>query len=366
MKKLLKTLLAPAFLVICMNIGTSQTEDAGLKYYGRSSFLLEGTQVEDSLKESPYDRLPRAWKEKVRKPVWNLSKNSAGISIRFHTNSSRVSVKWKLLNDFSMNHMASTGIKGVDLYCKHNNRWQYVNTGRPTGMENEQVLIHNMQSEWREFKVYLPLYDGVVDLEIGVDSLAGFSKPEVNYKKPIVFYGTSITQGGCASRTGMAHSNIISRELDIDCINFGFSGNGTMEEPIIDQMAEIDASIYVVECLQNMTPFQVSIRTMPLVKQLRENHPHTPILLVDHTVYSTSFLDEIQKKEIDDINITLKKEFSKIIEMGIPEVYFVSTKSALGNDQEGTVDGVHFTDLGYIRMADFLMATFDQLGLVFD
>ena len=363
MKEISKIVFFVSLLLSFIVDGISQDNSESLKFYERSAYLLEGTLVSDSLKESPFDRLPAKWKDKVREPVWELSKCSAGLSIRFHTNSSRVAVKWKLLKDVAMNHMASTGIKGVDLYFREGNRWQYVNTGRPVVMENESILVQNMKSTWREFKIYLPLYDGVVDLEVGIDSLAGFKKAKKNPKKPIVFYGTSITQGGCASRTGMAHTNIISRKLDVDCINFGFSGNGRMEEPIIDLMAEVDASIYVIECLQNMTPEQVKIRTVPLVKQLRKKRPKTPILLVDHTLYNSYFLVENSKNFITTMNKALKEEHSKIIQMAISEVYYISTKNALGEDAEGTVDGVHFTDLGYIRFADFLITTFDHLGI---
>ncbi|HQS04771.1 MAG TPA: SGNH/GDSL hydrolase N-terminal domain-containing protein, partial [Daejeonella sp.] len=132
-------------------------------------FLIEGTGVAESEKESPYDRLPASYKDKVRKPVWDLSKNSAGISLRFNSNSSSVKVKWALLNDTKMNHMAETGIKGVDLYCKVNGVWTYVNTGRPTAKENEASLISGLSPGEREYKLYLPLYDGTTKVEIGIE-----------------------------------------------------------------------------------------------------------------------------------------------------------------------------------------------------
>ena len=209
--------------------------------------------------------MPISYKEKVREPVWDLSKASAGITVRFHSNSTSISLKWTILNDFDMPHMASTGIKGIDLYTKYNNKWRYVTSaGALVGQKkyqnnevasdsiNEYELITNISSEFREYKLFLPLYDGVTKLEIGIDSDAQIKKATPNTKKPIVFYGTSITQGGCASRPGMAHTNIISRKLDVDCINFGFSGNGRMETPIIELISEIKASVYVIECLQNM------------------------------------------------------------------------------------------------------------------
>ena len=103
-------------LLICSSISAQEIDQT--KYYGKEYFLIEGTIVEEHLKESPYDRLPASYKELVREPVWNLSKSSAGLSIRFLTNTSNLKVKWEIMNDLSMDHMPDTGIKGVDLYFK--------------------------------------------------------------------------------------------------------------------------------------------------------------------------------------------------------------------------------------------------------
>ena len=153
------------------------------------------------MKESPYDRLPLSYKDSVRKPVWDLSKSSAGLSIRFLSNSSTISAKWEVLNDFKMNHMADTGIKGIDLYFKNENQWQYLATGRPEGFFNEYTLVQNMNNELREYKIFLPLYDGVKNIEIGIDSTSIIKKSKENLKKPIIFYGTSITQGRMCHQT---------------------------------------------------------------------------------------------------------------------------------------------------------------------
>src|SRR5688572_27441240 len=189
------------FLLSCISsFGISQDtskKEENIKYYGREYFLIEGTTISETEKESPYDRLPASYKEKVRPPVWALSKNSAGLSVRFLSNSSLVKVKWLLLNDSKMNHMAETGIKGVDLYCNVNGSWKYINTGRPSEKENEALLVSTLSPAMREFRLFLPLYDGITRLEIGIDSLATIKKPGAQKYLPIVFYGTSITQGGC-------------------------------------------------------------------------------------------------------------------------------------------------------------------------
>ncbi|MDC0622696.1 SGNH/GDSL hydrolase family protein [Flavobacteriaceae bacterium] len=355
------------------------TTDSTIIYHGRQHFLIEGTAISDSLKESPYDRLPISYKEKVREPVWDLSKASAGITVRFHSNSTSINLKWTVLNDLDMSHMAATGIKGIDLYTKYNNKWRYVTTaGALVGLKtyqnksipadsiNEYELIKNMTPEFREYKLFLPLYDGVTKLEVGIDSAASIEKATPSSEKPIVFYGTSITQGGCASRPGMAHTNIISRKLDVDCINYGFSGNGRMETPIVELISEIDARFYVIECLQNMDSEQVKERVKPLVDIIRTNHPHTPIVLVENMMYTMAFLNQTLETRLIEENTALKNEYDKIIKSGTPNIFYIKDNKEFLVDNEGTVDGVHLTDLGFKRYADYLIENFKKFKLIRD
>ena len=354
------------FLCILLFISFSNlTISQSTIFYGKDFFLLEGTAIPDSLKENRYDRLPFSYKEIVRKPVWELSKASAGMSIKFLSNSSSISVKWTIQNDLKMNHMAETGIKGIDLYYNNKGNWQYLNTARPEGIDNESLLISNMTNDLREFKMYLPLYDGLVNIEIGIDSNSIIKKSVSSGSKPIVFYGTSITQGGCASRPGMVHTNIISRKLNIDCINFGFSGNGRMEQPIAQIISNLDPVFYVIECMPNMLdPEQISNRTIPLVDIIREKHPETAIIFVENFIYEPAFLDKEMDNHINGLNTALKKEYTKMMEGGYHNIFYIDSKNATGIDHEGTVDGVHFTDLGFIRYADFLIEKFKQFDLI--
>jgi len=353
--------------------------DSTITYHGRQHFLIEGTAISDSLKESPYDRLPISYKEKVREPIWDLSKASAGITVRFHSNSTSINLKWTVLNDLDMSHMAATGIKGIDLYTKYNNKWRYVTTaGALVGLKtyqnksipadsiNEYELIKNMTPEFREYKLFLPLYDGVTKLEVGIDSAASIEKATPSSEKPIVFYGTSITQGGCASRPGMAHTNIISRKLDVDCINYGFSGNGRMETPIVELISEIDARFYVIECLQNMDSEQVKERVKPLVDIIRTNHPYTPIVLVENMMYTMAFLNQTLETRLIEENTSLKNEYDKIIKNGTPNIFYIKDNKEFLVDNEGTVDGVHLTDLGFKRYADYLIENFKKFKLIRD
>ncbi|WP_276362871.1 SGNH/GDSL hydrolase family protein [Daejeonella sp. H1SJ63] len=359
MRKVLYLLILTVFSSSVFSQETAVKKE-NVKYFDKEHFIIEGTGVAESAKESPYDRLPASSKDKVRKAVWDLSKNSAGITVRFFSNSSLIKIKWELLNDTKMNHMAETGIKGVDLYTRVNGSWLYVNTGRPTAKNNEALLVSTLSPEKREYKVWLPLYDGVTKVEIGIDTLASIEKPAPSRTLPIVFYGTSITQGGCASRPAMAYTTIISRKMDVDCINLGFSGNGKMEDPVVDVIAGINASFYVIDCLPNMTVEEVRQRVAPLATKIREKNSNTPIVFVENIVYSKSFYEEKTKSLINDKNNALKTEFEKLRKSGMKNLHYINNNGAIGYDNEATVDGVHMTDLGFMRMADYLIENFDK------
>jgi lysophospholipase L1-like esterase len=221
-----------------------------------------------------------------------------------------------------------------------------------------------MKPEMREFKMYLPLYDGVTNLEIGIDSLAQIVKPDAKNQKPIVFYGTSITQGCSASRPGMVHTNIISRKLNVECINLGFNGNGKMEKTVAEIMSEIDASCFVIDGTANMTPAEVHENAAPMVKIIRKKHPSTPIVFVECLMFEKAFFEDSTRNFVNSRNNALKTEFEKMTNIGTSNLYYIENRDAIGSDHEATVDGVHFTDLGYLRYADFLIAKFDELNLI--
>ena len=162
----------------------------------------------------------------------------------------------------------------------------------------------------------------------------------------------------------MAHTNIISRKLDVDCINYGFSGNGRMETPIVELISEIDARFYVIECLQNMDSQQINERVRPLVDMIRTKHPLTPIVLVENMMYTTAFLDQTIETRLIQENAALKNEYDKILKSGLQNIFYIKDNQDLLLDNEGTVDGIHLTDLGFLRYSDYLLENFKNYKLI--
>ena len=326
-----------------------------LVYHDASAFPLLGKATQNSA--TRYERLPDSLRNISRKPVWALGQNSAGLALRFRSNSTTIAAKWEVLLNRNMNHMTPTGIKGLDLYCLQDGKWVFVNSGRPSGKVNEVKIISHMKPVEREYMLYLPLYDGVTSLSIGVDSLAEISQPEVNLpirEKPVVFYGTSILQGGCASRPGMAHTNIISRWLNRECVNLGFSGNALLDLEIAEVMAGVDASVYVLDFVPNANVQQMKERADKFYTIIRSRHPDTPVIFLEDPIFTHTRFDQRIAEEVAQKNETVNAVFQSLKKRGEKNIYMISSKDMLGHDGEATVDGVHFTDLGMMRYAELV------------
>ena len=341
------------FIIIALLL--SLTAKAQTVFHDASEFPLLG-KISDAT-ETRYERLPANLKEVSRPPVWDLGKNTAGLALRFCSDSKQISVRWETLNNFSMNHMTSTGVKGLDLYCLENGVWTFVNSARPTAKKSEATVISNMEKKEREFMLYLPLYDGIVSLEIGVDSTAFIGQPKVDsprQTKPIVAYGTSILQGGCASRPGMAYTNILSRKLNREIINLGFSGNGQLDYEIAELMAKCDASLYILDFMPNASVEQINEKAEKFYRILREKHPDVPVIFVEDPIFSTTKYDLNMQKEVSEKNKALHTVFESLQAKNEKHIHLIPSAGMIGTDGEATVDGVHFTDLGFLRYAEYL------------
>jgi lysophospholipase L1-like esterase len=324
------------------------------RWYDVRLIGVEGQGWSDTA--SPFDRLPARAEGVVRDAVWGLSRHSAGLCVRFVTDATAIKARWTLTSDrLDMPHMPATGVSGLDLYAKDGDRWLWLGYGRPEQVTNAGTLASGIEPGSREYLLYLPLYNGVSSVEIGLPEGATLSTappPPEAQSRPIVFYGTSITQGGCASRPGMVHTAILGRRLGHPVINLGFSGNGRMEAEVGELLAELDAAAYVIDCLPNMSAEEVGARTEPLVRILRAARPDTPILLAEDRTYSSAPLIPGQRDRHAASRSALKDAFERLVADGVPGLSYLPGDPQLGDDTEGTVDGSHPTDLGFLRMAD--------------
>jgi hypothetical protein len=302
-----------------------------------------------------YDRLPAKAEASVRSAVWNLSHDSAGMAVHFYTDAPSIAARWTLRKEqLAMPHMPASGVSGLDLYVRNNGQWHWLGGGRPDKSPTvEKQLVGNLQAARREYLLYLPLYNGIEELKIGIPPGAKLQPvPPDPTAKPVVFYGTSILQGGCASRPGMAYPAILSRRLDFPHINLGFSGNAWSEPELAHLLAELDPRFYVLDPLPNMTTERVKERVEPFVKILRESHPLTPIVLVENIPYTDGDFVAIRRNKVAAANLELRGAYDRLRKSGVRNLFYVPAKNLIGDDAEATVDGTHPTDLGFQRMAD--------------
>ena len=337
----------------------------GLVWHDVQRWGVEGKGWDSGQTEKYFDRLPSRAKGEVRAAVWSLSRHSAGMSVRFSTDADQIWVDYKLTSSkLALPHMPATGVSGIDLYGRDTaGQWRWVAVNRPATQTIKSKLIGNLLPGKRDYMAYLPLYNGVEYLKFGVPSGATFETIAPRAEKPIVFYGTSITHGACASRPGMPHPAILGRRFDRPVINLGFSGNGKMETAVGKYLCELDPCVYVIDCLPNMVGNEVAARAEPLVLQLREARPNTPILLVEDRTYANAEFVRGSNTRHNESRAALRAAYDKLVKAGMKQIGYLRGELLLGEDRDDTTDGSHPSDLGFFRHADAMEVALQKLGL---
>ena len=352
----------------------------GVKWVDGRYLPLEGKYFSDV--DDFYDRLPSGVTTNVNAGVRGMKHHTSGMLFRFRTDSKHLTFRWVPYNPrLEMDHMPSTGVSGIDVYRQlPDGRWFYVKTGRIGNPKGGELSIAWTPGD--ACLVNLPLYNGIREFKLGIDKGAkvealGPRKSGVN--KPVVFYGTSITHGGCCSRPGLGFVNIVGRQLDVPVCNLGFSGSGRMELEMADHLARIDASCYVLDCLWNMsTPkpapgaaYQdmyaagfdakdpisvVRFRYEPFIRALRAKRPNVPIVMAEQC--------DVYCKGQGEKDKFIRSLYDKLIAEGWKNLVYLPKDEMYVGDGEGTVDGCHPNDLGMMTMAKaFGKAVKTALGL---
>ena len=340
----------------------------GVKWLDGKTLPIEGRAFDDV--EHWYDRLPANVTTNVNGGVRWMKHHTSGMQFRFKTDSSRLQFRWTPFEmPLALYHMPATAKSGIDVYRwdEAKGRWFHAATGRIDEKKGCTLSV-----EWKPGTpciVNLPLYNGVRDFSLGIDleaKVEPLTPRKSGVTKPVVFYGTSITQGGCASRPGLAYVNRIGRELDVPVVNLGFSGSGRMELEMADHLARIDASCYVLDCLGNMSrpnrdkdaafhdmyaagfdendPISVlRFRYEPFIRALRAKRPDVPIVMSEHCEksYNAPKMNDLFVREL----------FGKLVAEGWTRLVHLPKDGMLPADGEGTVDGGHPNDIGMESMA---------------
>ena len=348
--------------VLCAG-SLSFAQGKGIVYHDAAAFPVFGKCVEETSER--YQRLPVELKGVVRDPVWSLGRNSAGLYIRFRSNSTRISARWKsMVPEHYMPHITDVGDNGLDLYILTDDKgWRFAGSGFEWGGRDKEVktktMVANMTPQMREYMLYLSLYNGVDELEIGIDEGAVIEAPAVDSPRsdrPVVMYGTSILQGGCASRPGMAFTAILGRRLDREVINLGFSGNARLDYEIAEYITKVhNPALIVLDYVPNSSAKLINERGERFFRIIRDAFPDVPVILVEDPTFPHTIFDQRMLEEVTSKNEAQRALYEKLRKAGEKRLYYVSTEGLIGDDGEATVDGVHFTDLGMMRYVDKML-----------
>ncbi|RPD40634.1 SGNH/GDSL hydrolase family protein [Chitinophaga barathri] len=313
-----------------------------------------------------YVRLDTVQTKPMTDAVKYLSTHSAGIAVLFRTNSPYIHARWKLIRGMFYTNISPIAHSGLDLYCLNKGRWQWCGVGRPGDKDtlNNGPLVANMDTTMKEFLLYLPTYNQVTSLEIGVApgaTLSRIEKPAVDTTRRVVIYGSSILQGASAGRPGMAYPSILQRRTGWEFINLGFSGNGKMEFPVAELLATMPAKVFVLDCIPNPSAEEIRTRAYPFIKHLLDKRPEVPILLVEAAIREHGYFDQKVAQVSKDKNDAIREAYTKLKKEGYKQLYYLPATDLTGHDHEGTIDGVHLTDLGFMRQAEVMLPLLEQL-----
>lgn len=295
-----------------------------------------------------FRRIPEEISQTVSKNVHQLSANTAGGRIRFRTDSTCVVIHTKMENPGKMSHFALCGSAGFDLYVDNEYHASYLPPFQIT--DGYQSVVNLGPTQEREITIHFPLYSNVNELYIGLDDTATVSEPQpYAITKPIVYYGSSITQGGCASRPGSAYPAILSRWLDVDSLNLGFTGNAKGEPAIAEYIASLPMSAFVYDYDHNAPTLEHLKNTHEnMFNIIRKANPTLPIIMLSRPKYT------LTKEEEERVAI-IRQTFENALENHDENVYFIEGKTLMQYAKnEGTVDGCHPTDFGFYSMAQTL------------
>ena len=297
-----------------------------------------------------------------------LAGNSTGGIVAFYSNTNVLKIKVKLSFKFHMGHMPYTGQAGFDLYIGDSLKdMKFYRTSNFdfNKMEYEFTYFNhkNLNESNKLYVLNFPLYATVEEVLIGVNPNSEI-KPCLDLFKndnKIVFYGTSITQGGCASRPGMSYTQILSRMLETECLNYGFSGNGKGHIEIAQALSEIkNVEMFVLDYEANATFDRLKATLDNFVKCLRKAYPEVPIVIISKIQMYVEFHDEAYRKNEKKVR-NYQKNYVK--NSNDSNLYYIDGAKVLGKTHisEKTVDGCHPTDYGFMSMAEYLYPTFKKI-----
>lgn len=322
-----------------------------VRYVDASTLTVIGKALPTEL---PYNRIDTA---RFRMPPKTTAfcYHSTGLAVLFRTDSRTIRARWETSGKNPGDNMAAVAQKGLDLYIRRDGEWVFAGVGRPKingkNDRHDATLIADMEDGEKECLLYLPLYDQLKRLEIGVDGQSGIAPMENPFRHKIVVHGSSITHGISAGRAGMSYPSRLGRDLGLYIVDLGFSGQCTMQPEFASYLAHVEADAFILDCFSNPSAETINERFDAFVDTIRKAHPTTPLIFLQTIRRETrNFSTRIEKFESDKMAAAEARIRERM--KTDRNIYFVDPGNLLGGDHIATTDGIHPSDLGFTRMLE--------------
>ena len=318
-------------------------------------FKIYGVKKENGM----FRRLPETIARSVSEGVYELHTFTAGGRVRFVTDSECVAIHAEIAGKWLLSHMPTTGVSGLDMYAREGDIEKFVGVFKPPyDMKDgyESILYFGDKKE-RLVTINFPLYSSLVKLYVGLEKNAYLREaPEYKNSLPVVYYGSSITQGACASRPGNCYENRLTRYFDCDYINLGFAGSAKGEDTIAEWISQMKMSVFVYDYDYNAPSTEHLEKThSKMFQRIRKANPNLPVIMMSRPKY---YLSEAEKKRLAIIRAT----YEEAVAAGDENVYLLDNQALTQQvKDDGTVDNCHPTDSGFANMASALIPIFEHI-----
>lgn len=351
------------YLLCMLMILTATAAEAApknLKWVDASTLTIINKAQPDTV---TWQRIDTTHYDNLTKIAATYLSYSTGIAVTFKTDSRNVYARWTTSGRKPAANNTLINQSGLDMYIMHDGKWMFAGTGSPKAgkARQEAPVVSNMTDSMKECVLYLPLFDTVKDLQIGVDPGATIEKAPGLFHGRLAVIGSSITHGSSASRPGMTYPARLGRAFGMEAVNIGLSGQCKLDKFFSDIAADTEADVFVFDTFSNPTPEQIEERLRGFVKAVRKAHPDTPLIFLQTEIRETGNFD-LKKRELErSKRATAERIMNEIIASGEPNIYFINPGMPIGDDHEATVDGVHPTDLGFTRILQHIQPRIEEI-----
>ena len=282
-----------------------------------------------------------------------MAEEATGLYVTFKTNSSNISASWSVVPHRMRDNMPIIMQRGLDLYTKIDGEWRYVQASRipcdPAITSYNKLLAKRLPKEEKEFMLYLPGWSEVKSLQIGIDEDATIEGTPSPFRHKVIVYGSSITHGAAASRAGLTYTAIMSRNLGIDFVNFGFAGLCMMQTEFLEILKSCEADAFLFDTFSNPSAKVIEARLPKFVEGLVKAHPGKPLIFMQSAIPLETCVDP-GKQAKRKLRFDTAARIMKVLQKQYKDVYFLDVPNVTGKD--GSVDNTHPNDLGFHRFVE--------------